>query len=122
MNPHARAIVATGMAFPIGLMLGATAGVALGDLAFAFVSCLFVPIPLTLTVFWRTTRHLDWSWQRERRAYARVFSGAFTALGVVMAVLWWWTNTLNAALVFVALPLGSTIVTLRTKSALEGVA
>ena len=80
-----RAIVSTGMAYPIGVMLGATFGVLLGDLLFAMVCFIFVPVPLTMVVFWRTTRNIDWSWQLQRTAYLRVFSAAFIATGLVMA-------------------------------------
>lgn len=121
MNRHARAIVSTGMAFPIGVMLGGTVGAAFGDLLFAMLCFIFVPVPLTLVVFWRTTRDLDWAWQQERTAYLRVFGAVFLSTGVIIVAMWLWISTKNSALVFVALPIGALIVTLRTKSALAGV-
>lgn len=121
MNRHARAIVSTGMAFPIGVMLGGTVGAALGDMLFAMLCFIFMPVPITMAVFWRTTRDLDWSWQLERTAYLRVFGAAFLSTGIIIVSMWLWISSQNAALVFLALPIGSMIVTLRTKSALAGV-
>ena len=116
-----RAIVATGMAYPIGVMLGATFGVLFGDLLFAMVCFIFVPVPLTMVVFWRTTRNIDWSWQLQRTAYLRVFSAAFIATGLVMATIWSWTITNHPEIMFLALPVCASLVTLRTKSALARV-
>lgn len=121
MNPHARAIVSTGMAFPIGVMLGGTIGAMFGDMLFAMLCFIFLPLPVTVFVFWRTTRHLDWDWRKERIAYTRVLAGTFIATGVVIAAMWLWITTKNAALVFLALPVAALIVTVRTKSALAGV-
>jgi len=121
MNRHARTIVSTGMAFPIGVMLGGTVGAAFGDMLFAMLCFIFMPVPLTMVVFWRTTRNLDWNWQRERTAYLRVFGAAFIATGIIIVAMWLWISTRNAGLVFLALPLGALVVTLRTKSALAGV-
>ena len=121
MTRHARTVVSTGMAFPVGLMLGASFGAAFGDILFAMLCFIFMPVPLTLAVFWRTTRHVDWGWQLERAAYVRVFSAVFLATGLIIVAMWIWISTKNAGLIFAAVPIGSAIVTLRTKSAMAGV-
>lgn len=119
---HARAVVSTGMAFPIGVMFGATLGVAFGDLLFAMLCFFVLPVPVTMVVFWRTTRDLEWDWRQERTAYLRVFGAAFVGTGLLIGSVWMWVTAQMSFLVFLALPLSSLLVTLRTKSALAGVA
>ena len=121
MNRHARAIVSTGMAFPIGVMLGTSFGVAFGDLLFTMLCFFVVPGPLTMLVFWRTTRHLDWGWQVQRAALLRVFGATFVSTGLLILAMWLWTARGQTLPVFLALPVTSLIVTLRAQSALRGV-
>jgi len=120
----------TGIAFPLGAVLGVLFGVAtaprdsqgFGDVAYAMLWFIVAGAPLTMLTFWRTTRNLAWTRAKYRAAMLGMAMAAFQATGLLIASIWLWGRSGGGGFIFLTLPLCSIIVTLRARTLLKDVA
>ncbi len=127
MNLHSRATMLTGMAFPLGAVLGAVIGVTTApkngqgfqDIVYALLWFIVTGAPVTMLTFWFSTRGVDWTWRQRKRAMLRMFNGAFLATGVLIITMWFFGRTGNGGFVFLTLPACALIVTLQARRILK---
>ena len=127
MNPHARATVLTGMAFPLGAVLGAIFGVTTApknsqgfqDIVYALLWFILGGAPVTMLTFWFSTRRIDWLWRQRKRNVVRMFYGAFLATGLLIGAMWFFGRSGNGAFVFLTLPACALIVTVQARRILK---
>lgn len=123
MNARARSAVITGMAFPLGAMLGVMLGVVsaprdplgYGDVAWAMLWFIISGGPITMLAFWFSTRSVEWTWSERKRAMFRMAQSAFLATGLLIFALWFWGRSGNGLFVFVVLPLCAWLITVRAR-------
>lgn len=127
MNLHSRATVLTGMAFPLGAVIGAVFGVTTAprssqgfqDLVYALLWFIMGGAPVTMLTFWFSTRTIDWSWRQRRRSVLRMFYGVLLATGVLISAMWLLGRSGSGAFLFLALPACALIVTAQARRILK---
>lgn len=128
MNIRERAMVLTGMAFPLGSILGiligrstvpASTGGGFGDIVYILMWFILGAPLLTLVVFFWSTRKVEWARVVEKRAFITMFTGVFVATAALMLLLVILGRGGNGAWILLALPVGALIVTLFARKALK---
>lgn len=127
MNVHSRATVLTGMAFPLGALLGAIFGVTTAprssqgfqDIVYALLWFILGGVPVTMLTFWFSTRRVDWLWRQRKRAVLRMFYGVFLATGLLIGAIWCFGRTGSGVFVFLTLPACALIVTVQARRILK---
>lgn len=127
MNLRSRATALTGMAFPLGAVIGAVFGVTTAprnsqgfqDLVYALLWFIMGGAPVTMLTFWFSTRAVDWSWRQRKRSVLRMFYGVFLATGVLVIAMWFLGRSGSGAFVFLALPACALIVTVQARRILK---
>jgi hypothetical protein len=128
MNIRERAMVLTGMAFPLGAILGVvfgrlttptSTGGGFGDIIYVLLWFVIgAPLFATAVYFW-SIRNLEWDTDSRLRARFNVLVGIGlgTVAHIVMLVMIGRTG--NTALLLVMLPIGALIVTLFARRGLK---
>lgn len=128
MIDRQRAVWITGVAFPLGSLLGlvigrstmpAATGGGFGDIVYVLMWYVIGGPLLSLALFFWTTRGLGWSPWVTVRSLAVVLVGTFIATAVQMLLLRSLGGGGSTALAFVALPLGGLIVALFARQTLR---
>ena len=128
MNIRERAMILTGMAFPLGSILGIligrltaapASGGGFGDIIYIIMWFIFgAPLFASVTYFW-STRRIDWERPARSRAALTMAKGIFFATGVTIALVFALSRGLGSGALFIGLPLGALIVTLSARKALR---
>ena len=127
MNIRERAMILTGMAFPLGSILGvifgrmtapASAG-GFGDIIYIVMWFIFgAPLLSAVTYFW-STRGIEWERPARTRAALHVSKGIFLGTGILFTLVFALSRGLSGVWLFAGLPLSALVVTMNVRKALR---
>lgn len=128
MNIRDRAMVLTGMAFPLGSVFGVvfaratvppSTGGGFGDIIYILLwFVLGAPLLTALTYFW-STRKIEWTRTEARRALFTMVQGIFAATTALVLMLVLLGRSGNVATPLMLLPVSALIVTWFARKALK---
>lgn len=127
MSIRERAMILTGMAFPLGSILGvlfgrATApssGGGFGDIIYIIMWFLFgAPLLTSITYFW-STRRIEWEREERTRAAITIGKGIFFGTGALFLLIFVLSRGANGLWLIVGFPLTAGIVTYYARKALK---
>lgn len=128
MNIRERAMILTGIGFPLGAILGVvfgrltmptSTGGGFGDIVYVLMWFIIGAPMLTMAVYFWSVRNFEWDADSRRRSLLHVCVGVALATATHVVLLVLLGRTGNAALVLIMLPVGSMIVTLFARRGLR---
>ena len=127
MNIRQRAMILTGVAFPLGSILGVvfgrltapSSGGGFADIVYTILWFLVGAPLLSVIAFFWSTRGFEWSPGSRPRATLTFALGVLLATGVLFVLLYALSRGANGAWVFVALPSTAWLVARFTSNALQ---